>query len=196
MHEVGALSPTAWLIIAVVKVVVVFTVLITFVALWTWVERKIAGFIQDRLGPNRVGPWGLFQPVAAGVKNLLKEETYPAAASRQIFIAAPMLALIPSLMTIAVVPFAAPLPTPWGLVDMIVADVPIGILYILALTSLGVYGIVIAGWSSNNKYALLGGLRGSAQMVSYEVGLGMSLGPIFMLAGNVTLTQVVGTQQE
>jgi NADH-quinone oxidoreductase subunit H len=195
-HDVGALGPAAWLIVTAVKVIVVFTALITFVALWTWVERKVAGFIQDRLGPNRVGPWGLFQPVADGLKNILKEETYPAAASRLFFVAAPVLALTPSLMTIAVVPFASPLPTPWGLVDMVVADLPIGVLYILALTSLGVYGIVIAGWSSNNKYALLGGLRGSAQLVSYEVGMGMSLVPIFMLAGNVTLTQVVWTQQE
>jgi NADH-quinone oxidoreductase subunit H len=171
-------------------------VLITFVAFWTWLERRIAGWIQDRMGPNRVGPFGLFQPVADGLKNILKEETYPGAASRLFFVAAPMLALTPAMMTIAVVPFASPLPTPWGLVDMVVADVPIGILYILALTSLGVYGIVIAGWSSNNKYALLGGLRGSAQMVSYEVGMGMSLVPVFMLAGNVTLTQVVWTQQE
>jgi len=196
MHDLGTLGPTAWLVITLVKVIVVFVALITFVALWTWVERKIAGFIQDRLGPNRVGPWGLLQPVADGLKNILKEETYPGAASRLFFVAAPILALTPSMATIAVVPFAAPLPTPWGLVDMVVADVPIGVLYILALTSLGVYGIVIAGWSSNNKYALLGGLRGSAQMVSYEVGMGMSLVPVFMLAGNVTLTQVVWTQQE
>ena len=103
--------------------------------------------------------------------------------------------MMPALMTLAVVPLAAPLPTPWGLVNMVVADLPIGILYILALTSLGVYGIVMAGWSSSNKYAFLGGLRASAQMVSYEIAMGMSLIPIFMLAGNVTLTQIVWTQQ-
>jgi NADH-quinone oxidoreductase subunit H len=126
----------------------------------------------------------------------VKEETYPAEASRIFFILAPMLAIGPALVTLAVVPLAAPLPTPWGLVDMIIADLPIGILYILALTSVGIYGIVMAGWSSNNKYSFLGALRASAQMVSYEVALGMSLIPVFMLAGNVTLTQIVWTQQD
>ena len=107
-----------------------------------------------------------------------------------------MLAIMPALVTIAVIPFAAPLPTPWGVVDMIVADIPIGILYILALSSLGVFGIVLSGWASNNKYAFLGGLRASAQMVSYEVALGLSLVTVLMLAGNVTLTSVVWQQQE
>jgi NADH-quinone oxidoreductase subunit H len=107
-----------------------------------------------------------------------------------------MIAITPAMITMAVVPLAAPLPTPWGLVDMIVADLPIGILYVLALTSLGIYGLVMAGWASNNKYALLGGLRASSQMVSYEVAMGLSLIPVFMVVGNVTLTQVVWTQQE
>jgi NADH-quinone oxidoreductase subunit H len=112
------------------------------------------------------------------------------------FVLAPMLAIGPALITFAVIPFAAPLPTPWGLVDMIVADLPIGILYILAFASLGIYGIVMAGWASNNKYSFLGGMRAAAQMVSYEVALGLSLIPVFMLAGNVTLTQIVWTQQQ
>lgn len=196
LHEVGALSPTAFLISSSIKVTAVFTVVMVTVALLTYAERRISAFIQDRLGPNRVGPLGLFQPLADGLKNVMKEETFPREASRVYFILAPMLAIVPALMTMAVVPLAAPLPTPWGLVDMVIADLPIGILYILALTSLGVYGIVMAGWSSNNKYSFLGGLRASAQMVSYEVAFGMSLIPIFMLAGNVTLTQIVWTQQE
>ena len=196
MHEVGVLSQGAWLIAAGLKATMVFVVTLLAVALFTLLERRIAAWIQDRHGPNRVGPGGILQPIADGIKNILKEETYPAAASKFFFVAAPMIAIIPAFMTMAVVPFAAPLPTPWGLVDMIVADLPIGILYILALTGLGVYGIVMAGWSSNNKYALLGGLRGSAQMVSYEVGMGLSLIPVFMLMGNVTLTHVVWTQQE
>jgi NADH-quinone oxidoreductase subunit H len=196
MHEIGALSQTAYLIISAVKVLVVFTVMLITVALLTLLERRISAWIQDRLGPNRVGPTGLLQPFADGLKNILKEETYPARAARIFFILAPALSIGPALVTFAVVPFAAPLPTPWGLVDMIIADLPIGVLYLLALTSLGVYGIVMAGWSSNNKYAFLGGLRASAQMVSYEVGLGMSLIPVFMLAGNVTLTQIVWTQQQ
>src|SRR5690606_11528578 len=116
--------------------------------------------------------------------------------SRLFFTLAPMISIIPALMTFAVIPLAAPLPTPWGLVDMAVADVPIGILFILALSSLGVYGIVMAGWASNNKYAFLGGMRASAQMISYEVSLGLSLIPVYMVVGNVTLHDVVWTQQE
>ena len=195
MHEYAPMSQTAWLIATTIKILVVFGVVLVTVAMLTLAERKISAWIQDRLGPNRVGPSGLLQPIADGIKNIIKEETYPAYANRIFFILAPMLSIFPAAITIAVVPLASPLPTPWGLVDMILADLPIGILYILALTSLGVYGIVMAGWSSNNKYAFLGGLRASAQMVSYEVGLGLSLIPVFMLAGNVTLTQIVWDQQ-
>ncbi|CAN5842769.1 NADH-quinone oxidoreductase subunit NuoH [soil metagenome] len=196
MHEVKALEGIAWVIVQVIKVMTVFGLTMVVVALLTLMERKVSAFMQDRLGPNRVGPFGLLQPLADGIKNLLKEETYPAHASRLFFIMAPMLAIGPALIAFAVIPFAAPLPTPWGLVDMVVADLPIGILYVLAITSLGVYGIVMAGWASNNKYSFLGGLRAGAQMVSYEVGLGLSLIPVFMLAGNVTLTQIVWTQQQ
>ncbi len=196
MHEVGALSSTAFLIASALKVVGVFTLVLVVVAYLTLTERWIAAWIQDRVGPNRVGPKGLFQPLADGLKNILKEETLPREVSRVFFMLAPMLSIIPALMTFAVIPFAAPLPTPWGLVDMVVADIPIGILFILALSSLGVYGIVMAGWASNNKYAFLGGMRASAQLISYEVSLGLSLIPIYMLVGNVTLPQVVWTQQE
>src|SRR5690606_28498737 len=173
-----------------------FTVILVVVALLTLMERKVSAFMQDRLGPNRVGPSGLLQPAADGLKNILKEETYPAQASRVFFVLAPMLSIGPALITFGVIPFAAPLPTPWGLLDMIIADLPIGILYILAFASLGVYGIVMAGWSSNNKYSFLGGLRAAAQLVSYEVSLGLSLIPVFFLAGNVTLTQIVWSQQQ
>ncbi len=177
------------------KVLAVFGGVMVVVAYTTLAERKVSAWIQDRPGPNRVGPFGLLQPIADGIKNFLKEETLPATANRFYFVLGPMLAIAPALVTFAVIPFAAPLPTPWGVVDMIVADIPIGVLYILALSSLGVYGLVISGWSSNNKYAFLGGLRASAQMVSYEVALGLSLVPVLMLAGNVTLTQVVWQQQ-
>src|SRR5690606_37282559 len=161
MHEVGALSPTAFLVSSAIKVIAVFTVVMVTVAMLTLLERRISPWIQDRLGPNRVGPFGLLQPIADGLKNILKEETLPAQASRFYFILAPMISIIPALITFSVVPFAAPLPTPWWLVEMVVADIPIGILFIIALTSLGVYGIVMAGWSSNNKYAFLGGMRAS-----------------------------------
>ena len=195
-HDLGALSPTAELVFANIKVVAVFSITMVLVALFTLAERRVSAFMQDRLGPNRVGPWGILQPAADGLKNILKEETSPAQASRTYFFLAPVIAITPALVTFAVIPFAAPLPTRWGVVDMIVADLPIGILFILALSSMGVYGLVLAGWASNSKYSFLGGLRGAAQMVSYEVALGMSLIPVFMLAGNVTLTQVVWLQQE
>ncbi len=174
----------------------VFGGLMGVVALTTLVERRVAGFIQDRYGPNRVGPFGLFQPIADGLKNFLKEETMPATAAQPYFLLGPILALAPALVTFAVVPFAAPLPTPWGVVEMIVADIPIGILYILALSSLGVYGVVMGGWASNNKFSFLGGLRASAQMVSYEVALGLAVVVVLLMAGNVTLTEMVWKQQQ
>ena len=190
------LSPTAFIISSAIKVLVVFGGLLAAVAYSTLAERKVSAWIQDRRGPNRVGPGGLLQPIADGIKNILKEETLPATAAKFYFVLGPMLAIMPAVVTFAVIPFAAPLPTPWGVVDMIIADIPIGILYILALSSLSVYGLVLSGWASNNKYSFLGGLRSSAQMVSYEVPLGLSLIPVLMLAGNVTLTEIVWTQQE
>ncbi len=192
----GTLSTTAFLLTSAVKVLVVFGMVLTAVALMTLAERKVAAWIQDRSGPNRVGPWGLFQPIADGIKNFVKEENLPAAASRLLFHLAPMISLFPALVLFAVIPFAAPLPTPWGRVEMIVADLPVGFLYIIALASLGVYGLVLGGWASNSKYALLGGLRASAQMISYEVALGLSLVPILMLAGNVSLPEIVQLQRE
>lgn len=190
------LSPTVFVISSAIKVLAVFGGLLVSVAYMTLAERKVSGWIQDRLGPNRVGPGGLLQPIADGIKNIIKEETLPATAARIYFVLAPMLAIMPAVVLFGVIPFAAPLPTPWGVIDMVIADLPIGMLYVLALSSVGVYGLVLAGWSSNNKYAFLGGLRSSAQMVSYEVPLGLSLIPLFMLAGNVTLTEMVWQQQQ
>ncbi|HYT84326.1 MAG TPA: complex I subunit 1 family protein, partial [Gemmatimonadales bacterium] len=184
------------LIASAVKVFVVFNAIMVGVALLTLAERRICAWMQDRLGPNRVGPQGLLQPAADGLKNFLKEETSPALADRGLFTLAPLISFVPALLTFAVIPFAAPLPTPWGVVPMVVADLPVGFLYILAISSLGVYGIVLAGWSSNNKYALLGGLRASAQMISYEIAMGMSTVAVLLLAGNVTLTQVIAQQQQ
>jgi len=183
------------LIASGIKVFMVFNLIMVGVALLTLAERRICAWMQDRLGPNRVGPQGLLQPAADGLKNFLKEETYPALADRTLFTLAPLISFVPALLTFAVIPFAAPLPTPWGVVPMVVADLPVGFLYILAISSLGVYGIVLAGWSSNNKYSLLGGLRASAQMISYEISMGMSTVAVLLLAGNVTLTQVIAQQQ-
>jgi NADH-quinone oxidoreductase subunit H len=187
---------TFFVVASAIKVFVVFNLIMVGVALLTLAERRICAWMQDRLGPNRVGPQGLFQPAADGLKNFLKEETYPAFADRTLFILAPLISFVPALLTFAVIPFAAPLPTPWGPVPMVVADLPVGFLYILAISSLGVYGIVLAGWSSNNKYALLGGLRASAQMISYEIAMGMSTVAVLLLAGNVTLSQVIAQQQQ
>ncbi len=186
----------AWFFWTIVKLFGVFTVYMIGVAYLTLAERKISAWIQRRLGPNRVGPRGLFQPLADGLKNIMKEETMPAHVNKAIFVIAPMLSFIPALLVWAVIPFAAPWASRWGRIEMVFADLPIGFLFILAISSLGVYGIVLAGWSSNNKYALLGGLRSSAQMVSYEISLGMSVIPVLLLAGNVTLSQIVNQQAQ
>jgi NADH-quinone oxidoreductase subunit H len=198
-----------FLLLAVIKIVVVFGVIMLGVALETWAERRVAAWKQDRLGPNRVGPEGLLQPVADGLKNFVKEETAPPQASRLLFFLAPAMSFVPAMMAFAVVPFAAPLPVEFdfslpllgrfvhaGAMPMIVADLPVGFLFILAITSVSVYGIVLAGWSSGSKYSLLGGLRSSAQMISYEIAMGLSIIVVLILVGNVTLSQVVTVQQE
>jgi len=197
------------LLIGSIKTTAVFAVVFLCVAFTTWLERRVAAWIQNRIGPNRVGPQGLFQPIADGLKNFVKEELLPGQADRTMFILAPVMAFVPSLLLFAVIPFAAPLPLSFdftlpllgrfvhdGPVAMIVADLPIGFLFILALSSLSVYGIVFAGYSSGDKYSLLGGLRSSAQMVSYEIALGLSLIPILLVAGDVRLTEIVAVQQE
>ena len=190
----GELGFGAFMIFTIIKLLVVFTLVMVIVAYLTLAERKISAWIQDRHGPNRVGYGGLLQPLADGLKNIMKEETMPGAVNRPLFLLAPIIAFIPAMMTFAVIPFASPAPTRWGLLPMVVADLPIGFLYILALTSIGVYGIVLAGWSSNNKYSLLGGLRSSAQMVSYEIAMGMSTVAVLLLAGNVSLNAIVQQQ--
>jgi NADH-quinone oxidoreductase subunit H len=186
-------SMAAFLVSTLVKMIVVFTVYLVGVALLTLAERKVSAWMQDRHGPNRVGK-GWLQPAADGLKNIMKEETYPDAANIPLFVLAPAMAFIPALVTWAVIPFGAPWDSPWGTIEMALAPLPIGFLFILALASLGVYGIVLAGWSSNNKYSLLGGLRSSAQMVSYEIAMGMATIPVLLLAGNVSLNRVVEQQ--
>jgi NADH-quinone oxidoreductase subunit H len=206
-----------FLLLSVLKLVFVFTVIMVGVALLTLMERKVSAWMQNRRGPNRVGWAGLLQPAADGVKNILKEETYPAAASPWLFLLAPAMSFVPALLLSAVIPFAAPLPVDFdftvqfsffglfpidfgrwmhhGLMPMVVADLPIGFLFVLAISSLGVYGVALAGWSSNSKYALLGGLRASAQMVSYEVAMGLSLIPVLLLSGNVSFSAIIADQQ-
>ena len=186
-------SGMAWFIFTVVKMLIIFTIYMVGVAMLTLAERKISAWIQDRHGPNRVGK-GWLQPAADGLKNFMKEETMPAGVNKPLFVLAPIMAFIPALTAWCVIPFGAPIPTRWGRIDLVVADLPVGFLFILAITSLGVYGIVLAGWSSNNKYSLLGGLRSSAQMVSYEISMGMSTIPVLLLAGNVSLNSIINQQ--
>ena len=190
----GPMNFWPWLVATLVKMLAFFTVYMLGVAYLTLAERKISAWIQHRHGPNRVGPNGFFQPLADGVKNFMKEETLPPYVNKALFVLAPMMAFIPAMTVWAVIPWGASWASPWGRVDMVLADLPIGFLFILAISSLGVYGIVLAGWASNNKYALLGGLRSSAQMVSYEICLGMSLIPVLLFAGNVTLSSIVNEQ--
>jgi NADH-quinone oxidoreductase subunit H len=197
-----------FLLLSIIKMLVVFTVIMVGVALLTLMERKVSAWMQNRRGPNRVGPAGLLQPAADGLKNILKEETFPAMASRTLFLLAPAMSFVPALLLFAVIPFAAPVRVDFdftlgplgqfvhhGLMPMVVADLPIGFLFVLAISSMGVYGIALAGWASNSKYALLGGLRAAAQMVSYEVAMGLSLIPVLLLSGNVSFSAIIRDQQ-
>lgn len=173
-----------------VKVLAVFGVMMGIVAYAVYIERRVAAFIQDRLGPNRVGPLGLLQPVADGGKLFLKEDFTPAHVRRGYFWLAPALVMIPSLLTIAVIPFGSAL----GGQRMVLADLNVGILYTFGIASLGVYGIVLAGYAANSKYPFLGGIRSSAQMISYEISMGLSVIPLFLLVGSLNLSQVIGYQ--
>src|SRR5438105_14088058 len=186
-------SGMPFLLFTILKLLIIFTIYMVGVAMLTLAERKISAWIQDRHGPNRVGK-GWLQPAADGLKNFMKEETMPAGVNKPLFVLAPVLSFLPALTAWCVIPFGAPIATRWGRVDLVVADLPVGFLFILAITSLGVYGIVLAGWSSNNKYALLGGLRSSAQMVSYEIAMGMATIPVLLLSGNVSLSAIVEEQ--
>ena len=175
------------------KIAVVLVIFLTAVAYTVLLERKLVGRIQNRWGPSRVGPFGLLQPLADGAKLFLKEDLMPTSVYRPLYIAAPMIALACALISIAVVPFGARIL--WHGVDMFeIANVNIGLLVILGVTSVGVYGIALAGWSSNNKYSLLGALRASAQVISYELALGLSLVGVVLRAGSLNLRTIVASQ--
>jgi NADH-quinone oxidoreductase subunit H len=179
------------LIEAFFKIVIVIGALITGAAVMVFLERKISAYIQNRIGPNRVGPRGWLQPIVDVVKLVMKEDIVPKSANRFIHDLAPILSISIALCTFAVIPFGNTIELFGRTVKLMIADVNIGMLYILALTSVGVYGITLAGWSSNSKYSLLGGLRSSAQLISYELSMGLSIIGVIMVAGTLRLDQVV-----
>jgi NADH-quinone oxidoreductase subunit H len=192
------------LAITVVKVLVLFNALLGLFSVMTWAERRLLAFMQFRLGPNRTGPVGILQPVADGIKLFFKEELTPASANKWLFVAAPGLAVVTAFLSIAVVPYGGTVTLPaWGFlpawlqgraVTLQIADLDVGLLFIFAISSLGVYGIVMAGWAAGNKYTLMGGLRSSAQMFSYELALGLSWVGVILLAGSFRIQDIVAAQ--
>ena len=179
-------------IFSLLKIVIaVFAVVLPMVAYSVVAERRISAWIQDRIGPNRVGPFGLLQPAADGLKFILKEDFTPAYARKVYFWLAPAVAMVPALMTLAVIPFGSKL----GSQQAVIADLNVGILFTFGIVSLSVYGIVLAGYASNSKYPFLGGIRSSAQMISYEIAMGLSVVPVFMLVGDLNLSAVIDYQK-
>jgi len=185
-----------WFVVAMlVKIAAVFGVTMLMVAYATWVERKVIGHMQTRLGPMATGWHGLLQPIADGLKLFFKEDIIPSQANKVAFILAPMMILVPALITVAVVPFGPDMEIGGYIIPQQITDLNVGMLYVLAMAGLGVYGIVLAGWSSNSKYSLLGGIRSSAQMVSYELAAGLTIVSVFMLSETLSLRGIVAAQQ-
>jgi len=188
------LSIGTFILVSVIKIVIALFVLLTAVAYSVWLERKVVGHIQNRWGPTRVGPFGLLQPLADGVKFLFKEDLTPPHVYKPLYIAAPMIAVVFALTSIAVIPIGNWVKIGGLSIPLQITDVNISLLIVLGVTSLGVYGVALSGWSSNNKYSLLGGLRASAQMVSYEIALGLSLVGVLIMAGSFSLRDIVDAQ--
>ncbi|HEX5416477.1 MAG TPA: NADH-quinone oxidoreductase subunit NuoH [Chloroflexota bacterium] len=188
------MSTLGLIIASLIKSVVVMVILLTGFAYATLLERKLVAGFQVRLGPNRVGPWGMLQPLADGIKVAFQEDTIPRGADRIVFMVAPMLSMVMAIVAFAVIPIGQPVNVFGVTIPLAVADINVGILYLLGATSLGIYGIVLAGWASNNKYSLLGGVRSSAQMISYELSLGLSLVGVLLITGTLNLGQIVQDQ--
>ncbi len=188
------MSLTIFIIVSLIKTVIALFVLLTAVAYSVWLERKVVGHIQNRWGPTRVGPFGLLQPLADGVKFIFKEDLTPPHVYKPLYIAAPMIAVVFALTSIALIPVGNDVTIGGLQIPLQITDVNIGLLIILGVTSLGVYGVALSGWSSNSKYSLLGGLRASAQMVSYEIALGLSLVGVLIMAGSFSLRDIVNAQ--
>jgi NADH-quinone oxidoreductase subunit H len=178
-----------YLILATIKILIAFAVLLGIVAYLVLMERKVLAFMQARLGPMRVGPWGLLQPIADGLKLLLKEDIVPAGADKFIFLLAPVISIIAAFTVFAVIPFGPPDK------GFVISDLNIGLLFILAVSSLGIYGIILGGWSSNSHYPLLGALRSSAQLVSYEVAAGLAVIGVLLCANSLSMVEIVKNQQ-
>src|SRR6266436_5367898 len=178
-------------------ILVAFTVVMTMVAYTVLAERRVLGFIQGRLGPNRVGPGGFLQPLADLIKFIFKEDIVPDKSTRFVYFLAPVIATVAALMSIIVYPFGPDIRVPFidRTIPLVIARFDVGLLYVLGVTSVGVYGIALAGWSSNNKYSLMGGLRSSAQMISYELSLGLSLVGVVLIAGTLDIYNIVEQQQ-
>jgi NADH-quinone oxidoreductase subunit H len=187
---------TVDLLLLLAKIGFVYFVILTLAAYLVLAERRILAWIQDRKGPNRVGPQGLLQPLADLIKMLTKEDLCPAGADRWLFYLAPAMAAIPAIMTFAIVPFGAPVTLFGNEIRLQVADLNVGLLFFVALSSIAVYGVTIGGWASNSKYALLGSIRGLAQLISYELSMGLSLVPVVMLARSFSLSDIVSAQAD
>ena len=188
------LTWTVGLIALLVKLGLILGVLLLLAAYLVWLERKLLGRLQVRLGPNRAGRFGLLQPIADGIKMIAKEDTVPAGADRVLFLLAPAVVSVTALLMFGVVPLGPPLSLGGREIPLLIADLNVGLLFVFALSSLGVYGVALGGWASNSKYSLLGGIRGAAQMISYELSLGLSLVPIVMLARSLSLVDIVNAQ--
>jgi NADH-quinone oxidoreductase subunit H len=184
-----------FVLVSVIKSALILFILLTAVAYTVWLELKVVGHMQNRWGPTRVGPFGLLQPAADGIKFLFKEDLTPPHVYRPLFLAAPLIAVVFALTSIAVIPFGNSFTVFGYTIPLQITDVNIGLLFILGVTSVGVYGVALAGWSSNNKYSLLGGLRASAQMISYEISLGLSLVGVLIMSGSFSLRAIVESQQ-
>lgn len=187
-------SVESFVIASIIKTAIALFVLLTAVAYTVWLERKVVGHIQNRWGPTRVGPFGLLQPLADGMKFFFKEDITPPHVYKLLYLAAPVIAVTFALTSISVIPIGNWITINGVRTPLQITDVNIGLLIILGITSMGVYGVALAGWSSNNKYSLLGGLRASAQMISYEVSLGMSLIGVLILSGSFSLREIVDAQ--
>ncbi len=183
------------LIIKIILILLVFVASLVVAMYSTYAERKVAAFMQDRIGPNRAGPFGLLQPVADGVKMFMKEEIIPDVSNKFLFILGPSLAMLTACMTSAAIPWGSGITINGTTYSLQIADINIGILYIFAVVSFGVYGIMIGGWASNNKYSLLGALRASSQMISYEIAMGLAIIALVMMTGSLSMNEIAESQR-